>query len=212
MKNKYSIFSLIKNAFTYHENWQRAWRDPEPKREYEAIIIGGGENTKKLIQQIKDINILGYNILGYFYSKNDKSISKIYQYLGNFNNLEPFVKKNNINEVFIALDQKEDFLLDIISNLKNLNVCIKIVPDIYDVLTGQAKMHSVTGMPLIDINPNILTEFQFLLKRFLDLFISFLGLIILFPGLIFVALIILGLTLVIPDLIEPFPTAKKRII
>ena len=40
MKNKYSIFSLIKNAFSYHENWQRAWRDPEPKKEYDAIIIG----------------------------------------------------------------------------------------------------------------------------------------------------------------------------
>ena len=42
MKNKYSIFSLIKNAFSYHENWQRAWRDPEPKKEYDAVIIGGG--------------------------------------------------------------------------------------------------------------------------------------------------------------------------
>jgi len=155
-----------------------------------AIIIGGGKNTKKLINKMKDINILGYNILGYFYSKNDASISEIYQYLGNFKDLNAFVRNNNINEVFIALDKKEDFLLDIISNLKNLNVCIKIVPDIYDVLTGQAKMHSVTGMPLIDINPNILTEFQFLLKRFLDLSISFLGLIILFPGLIIVALVI----------------------
>ena len=29
---KYSIFSLIKNAFNYHENWQKAWRDPEPKK------------------------------------------------------------------------------------------------------------------------------------------------------------------------------------
>ena len=42
MKNKYSIFSLFKNALTDHENWQRAWRDPEPKKEYEVIIIGGG--------------------------------------------------------------------------------------------------------------------------------------------------------------------------
>ena len=42
MKNKYSIFSLIKNAFSGHENWQRAWRDPEPKKEYDAIIVGGG--------------------------------------------------------------------------------------------------------------------------------------------------------------------------
>ena len=39
---KYSIFSLVKNAFTYHENWQPAWRSPEPKKEYEVIIIGGG--------------------------------------------------------------------------------------------------------------------------------------------------------------------------
>ncbi len=42
MKNKYSIFSLFKNALSYHENWQRAWRDPEPKKEYDAIIVGGG--------------------------------------------------------------------------------------------------------------------------------------------------------------------------
>jgi sarcosine oxidase subunit beta len=42
MKNKYSIFSIIKNSFTYHENWQKAWRDPEPKKSYEVVIIGGG--------------------------------------------------------------------------------------------------------------------------------------------------------------------------
>ena len=42
MKNKYSIFSLVKNAFSYHENWQKAWKDPVPKKEYDAIIIGGG--------------------------------------------------------------------------------------------------------------------------------------------------------------------------
>ena len=39
---KYSVFSLIKNAFSYHENWQPAWRSPEPKKNYDAIIIGGG--------------------------------------------------------------------------------------------------------------------------------------------------------------------------
>ena len=42
MKNKYSIFSLIKNSLTYHENWQRAWRDPEPKSIYDVVIVGGG--------------------------------------------------------------------------------------------------------------------------------------------------------------------------
>jgi len=40
--NKYSVFSLVKNTFSYHENWQPAWRNPEIKKEYDAIIVGGG--------------------------------------------------------------------------------------------------------------------------------------------------------------------------
>jgi Glycine/D-amino acid oxidases (deaminating) len=39
---KYSIFSLIKNAFTNHKNWDLAWKDPTPKKEYDVVIIGGG--------------------------------------------------------------------------------------------------------------------------------------------------------------------------
>ena len=39
---KYSVFSLVKNAFTNHENWEVAWKDPEPKKEYHVIIVGGG--------------------------------------------------------------------------------------------------------------------------------------------------------------------------
>ena len=42
MKKKYSIFALIKNSLSYHENWQRAWRDPDPKPQYDAVIVGGG--------------------------------------------------------------------------------------------------------------------------------------------------------------------------
>lgn len=38
----YSIFSLARNALTGHKNWPTAWRSPEPKKEYDAIIIGGG--------------------------------------------------------------------------------------------------------------------------------------------------------------------------
>jgi sarcosine oxidase subunit beta len=40
--NKYSIFSLLRNALSYHENWQQAWRSPEPARHYDVVIVGGG--------------------------------------------------------------------------------------------------------------------------------------------------------------------------
>ena len=40
--SRYSLFSLVRNALSYHENWQRAWRSPEPKAEYDVVIVGGG--------------------------------------------------------------------------------------------------------------------------------------------------------------------------
>ena len=39
---KYSAFSLVYEALRRHSGWTPAWRDPEPKREYDVIIVGGG--------------------------------------------------------------------------------------------------------------------------------------------------------------------------
>ena len=39
---KYSLLNLVRNAFSYHENWQEAWTNPELKKEYDIIIVGGG--------------------------------------------------------------------------------------------------------------------------------------------------------------------------
>ena len=39
---KYSAFSLFKNALSYHENWQKVWRSPTPKKDYDVIVVGGG--------------------------------------------------------------------------------------------------------------------------------------------------------------------------
>jgi sarcosine oxidase subunit beta len=38
----YSVFSLIRNAFTHHDGWDRAWRDAVPKAEYDVVIVGAG--------------------------------------------------------------------------------------------------------------------------------------------------------------------------
>lgn len=39
---KYSLLSLARNALNFHRDWETAWRSPEPKKNYDAIIIGGG--------------------------------------------------------------------------------------------------------------------------------------------------------------------------
>ena len=39
---KYSALSLAYQALRGHTGWKPAWRDPEPKPEYDVIIVGGG--------------------------------------------------------------------------------------------------------------------------------------------------------------------------
>ncbi len=39
---RYSIFTLARNAANYHKGWGRAWRSAEPRAQYDVIIIGAG--------------------------------------------------------------------------------------------------------------------------------------------------------------------------
>ena len=38
----YSALSLVKQALSGNRGWTRAWRNPEPQKHYDVIIIGGG--------------------------------------------------------------------------------------------------------------------------------------------------------------------------
>ena len=38
----YSVWQLLKQGMTGHQDWPRAWRNPAPKPAYDIIIIGGG--------------------------------------------------------------------------------------------------------------------------------------------------------------------------
>src|SRR5436853_7196406 len=37
-----SVLTLVRNALCYHEKWPQMWRSPEPKQEYDVVIVGAG--------------------------------------------------------------------------------------------------------------------------------------------------------------------------
>ena len=39
---RFSAWNVIKNGFTGQKGWSRQWRDPQPKSQYDIVIVGGG--------------------------------------------------------------------------------------------------------------------------------------------------------------------------
>lgn len=39
---RFSLKSLLQEAVSGHQGWERQWRAPEPKKEYDVVIVGGG--------------------------------------------------------------------------------------------------------------------------------------------------------------------------
>ena len=39
---RFSLGTLLSEAFKGHQGWERQWRSPEPKPAYDVVIVGGG--------------------------------------------------------------------------------------------------------------------------------------------------------------------------
>jgi len=39
---KYSVFAIVREAMRGHKGWEPQWRSPEPKKEYDVVIVGAG--------------------------------------------------------------------------------------------------------------------------------------------------------------------------
>ena len=157
----------------------------------DVIILGKGDSSWHLINQLKKSPSLGYNVLGYVSDDNDLNMDKSTIYLGRLSDIQEIISNNDIDDIIISSSEySHDEILNIIGSLYNLSVCIKIVPDMYEALTGQVKMSILHGLALIDINPDILTEYQRLVKRLLDVLISIITLVCAMPIIIMVIFII----------------------
>jgi len=112
-------------------------------------------------------------------------------FLGKEKDLKDIIAKNPVSDVVIALDDMEhDHILKLISIINGVPVSIKIVPDLYEVISGLARTEQISGLPLIDVNFQHSKWSRSGMKRMVDFLMSFILLISLFPIFILIGIII----------------------
>ena len=158
-----------------------------------AVILGVNRRGIDVYDKLQTSYHHGLAIAGFVQANDDPDISKNseqnFDILGSEQTINQIITKNQIDDVIIALDKPSpERIMDTIMNVNGHPVSMKILPDMYEVVTGLARTNQLVGVPLIDVNLNLDTLYSKHLKRIIDIFIGIISLISIFPFWILIAL------------------------
>jgi hypothetical protein len=171
-----SAFRLLLSSRTNNKIHKRAFG-------FRTIIIGSNERALKMFREINALKYgIGNTFIGFVHieGKNGYSeqLRQVLPHLGEYHDILQTIEQHDIEEVIIALESWEhEYIKNIVNDLGDMGVIIKIIPDIYDILSGHVKMTSILGTPLIEIKNQIIPEWQISVKRFIDVTASIIVLI-----------------------------------
>lgn len=145
---------------------------------FNTLLVGSNANALQLFTEMqKQKKSSGNKFVGFIHVDNQNGyspeLSKNLTYIGELEDLRVVIKKHDIEEVIIAIESSEhDHLGKIINELDYQGIIIKIIPDMYDILSGSVKMTSIFGAPLIEISREIMPAWEQSAKRIFDILCS----------------------------------------
>jgi exopolysaccharide biosynthesis polyprenyl glycosylphosphotransferase len=160
---------------------------------FQTLLIGNSQRANDLYEEMKRKEPwFGFWFVGYIglngVEKN--TLTAELNELGKLDSLDKILDRNNeIEEIIIAIESSEHHLLnEIINRVADRNVTIRIIPDMYDILSRTVKMNHAIGEAFIEIPPLMLSEWERITKRWFDILASTLALIFTSPVCIYVAI------------------------
>ncbi|MCJ8291940.1 MAG: sugar transferase [Crocinitomicaceae bacterium] len=154
------------------------------KAGFRTMIIGGSERAIDIYDEIESLpKGTGNKFVGFINLNGvDRQLEKKLTYLGHINDVEAILRENEIEQVIIAVESVEhDRLRNVISRLEGGDVKIKILPDMYDILSGTVKMNNIFGALLIEVKADVMPIWQRITKRIFDVTASAIALVLLTP-------------------------------
>lgn len=159
---------------------------------FNTLIVGNNEHAVKLYKELnKNFSYLGFKPIGFVTVSEEtrNGLSKWIPHLGSTQQLNQLIDQYQIEKVILSLDKKQNAVTEeLVNQLAQKDVDIKLVPNTLDILAGSVKTSNVLGAMLIDIQSSALSPRQQNVKRLFDLLISVFGMIMLSPLLLFIAI------------------------
>lgn len=150
---------------------------------FNTVIIGSNQSAFKIFNEINSkVHSSGNKFIGFIHLEEKNGFSEQLKnklpHLGEYKDLKQILFNYQVEEIIIAIESSEhEYLQKIINELNDFGVIIKIIPDVYDILSGQVKMNSISEEALIIINKEVMPDWEQAVKRFMDVLVSLMFLI-----------------------------------
>ncbi len=142
---------------------------------HRTLIVGWGRKARELYSEVSKYPALGFQVVGFVdiaASEERKQFQGI-PLLGRLPQLSQLIRKHEVEEVLIALQQHDQrALMQVIAQTDGLPVSLKIVPDLYSIITGQARTNQIYGFPVIEILPQYMPTWERVTKRAIDVAVA----------------------------------------
>jgi len=161
---------------------------------FRTLIVGSNSKAEKLFNDIKNEKKTAGNLItGYVSMKGDAGGlgGGEVPYLGPAAAIAEITEKEEIDEVIFALEDNEyELVNDLVNALCHLDVIVKAVPSMHNVISRHAEAGPIYATPLLLVSYKKMPVWQSLLKQTLDYLVATVVLVILSPLIIFLAVMI----------------------
>jgi exopolysaccharide biosynthesis polyprenyl glycosylphosphotransferase len=166
---------------------------------FNTIFIGSNENAREVyLELMQEKHASGHDIQGFVnvHHKEHYQLQDHIRHLGGLPQLEEIIRKNNIEEVIIALEPYEHKEIgEILNRLSLMDLRISAIPSMTDILSGRVKSTTIFDTPLLEVSHELMPVWQANVKQFSDILLAVICMIVLLPLEIF---LILGVKLSSP--------------
>lgn len=151
---------------------------------FNCLMVGSFEKVQNSQHELEKANhILGLKFVGYVNIQEENSSSSApLVYLGHTDDILEIIREHQVDRVVICIDPTEHVQIKAITNLlAGSGTKVSVMPDLYQILIGSVKVEHVLGVPLIDIDHDLMPFWQSVVKRWIDIGIATTVMLFFFP-------------------------------
>lgn len=133
-----------------------------------VLIVGGGVLGRHVAVRLRGREAEGLVLVGYVCDADEAAIPHT-ENLGSSSQLVPIVSRLQVDEVVIALPASKHLdALRMTSDLQELAVQVRIMPDVFEMVAMKARVEDLFGLPLVSITEPSISAAQAHIKRAFD--------------------------------------------